>query len=191
MSSDSPYSRYIILYLTIWNIYYNISMSQFFTSPDVAWLEDERKGNNYVPTIYTVEANIAGMASIECVTCEHVIRILNEAPVVERRYLQRCKWQPHTWIDLMRLLRTMPARADEIDTTNSSNRQLIWSGDGKITDIRGMMWRSEEIQYPPFGQYFMTTDALLDELEKSWRKLDTGSISHGFPAKMHHFYRND
>ncbi len=166
-------------------------MSQFFTSPDVVWLEDERKWAYHIPTIYTVEANIRGIGTAERITHDHIIRILNDAPVIERRYLERRKGQSHTWIDLMWLLRTIPACADEVDTTNSSRRQHIWSGDGKMTDIRGIMWRTEEIQYPPFGEYFTSTDALLDALEHSWRKLDSGSWSHGFPAKMHHFYINN
>lgn len=183
---------------TLWQRYFDtrtnkkiVFMTLFFTAPDVVWIEDERKGAYHIATIYTVEADISGIDPVERITQERVIRVLNDAPVIERRYVPRLKWKSHSWIELMSLLRTIPGSAHEISRDNSSNRQHIWSGDGKITDIRGIMWRSEEIQYPPFGEYFTSTDALLDALERSWRKLDTGSISHGFPAKMHHFYIDD
>ena len=51
-----------------------------------------------------------------------------------------------------------------------------------------MMARTDDLQFPPFGEYFTGTDDLLEEMEKTWRKLDEGIISHGFPAKMPHHY---
>lgn len=173
-------------------------MSILYTSPDTTWDNPEKVGY-FEPTIYEIHLNASSVWWAIKVTKSGVIKLLNNSSVVKRAFLRReINTSSDVYRDLLPKLIWMPNTADQFTEANTSERQRLWSSYGKssgicIWDLRSTMLTNanDTFQFPPFGDYYLGIDHLLEVLEQTWKKLDKRIISHGFRPRPGEYYVKD
>ncbi len=150
-------------------------MKRFYTCPDVLGTTQDREQGLFIPTIYSVEADIS-VSSQTIRVANNVAEVLDRAPVVNRFYLIRpTKFTPLSDADLITKLRSMPDIVTHFTEDNTSSRQWDWSGKWE-TDPRwevSNIWElrclvKPEGQYAPYGDYYADLEPLLTRLEDVW-----------------------
>lgn len=159
-------------------------MKNFFTCVDVTGYDDMH--DFYEPTVYSVLWVIPqDHISEDRVIWEASLHQLNLTPIGAIHFLQRTKRRVFTTLEetqsdeapnILSLLQT----AKLSDRTTASKVQGLWFRPDawRFDDLRKMV--RSGTQFPPYGEYFSSMDALCHQLEMQYRKMDTGDLSEKF-----------